>query len=106
MSLHSVAVVYRKELTEWLRDRRTLISTVLVPLLIFPIMIAGMISLSSVLIGQAQKEIPKVMIIHGEDSPSLAAALRANKELEIVPFADKWKAQISEKQIRPAVETP
>src|SRR5256714_2702907 len=106
MSLHSVAVVYRKELTEWLRDRRTLISTVLVPLLIFPIMIAGMISLSSVLIGQAQKEIPKVMIIHGEDSPSLAAALRANKELEIVPFADNWKDQISEKQIRAAVEIP
>src|SRR2546423_4607950 len=106
MSLHSVAAAPRKNLTEGLRARRTLISTVLVPLLIFPIMIAGMISLSSILIGQAQKEIPKVMIIHGEDSPSLAAALRANKELEIVPFADNWKDQISEKQIRAAVEIP
>jgi sodium transport system permease protein len=106
MNLHSVSVVYRKELTEWLRDRRTLISTVLVPLLIFPIMIAGMISLSSVLIGQAQKEIPKVMIIHGEDSPALVAALRANKELQVVPYADNWKDQISNKEIRAAVEIP
>jgi len=106
MNLHAVGIVYRKELTEWLRDRRTLISTVLVPLLAFPILISGMISLSTVLIGQAQKEVPKVMIIGGDDSPNAVAALRANKELEIVPYADNWKDQISNKEIRAAVEIP
>lgn len=106
MNLHPVFVVYRKELTEWLRDRRTLISTVLVPLLAFPILIGGMISLSTALIGQAKKEVPQVMIIRGEDSPGVVAALRANKEIEIVPYADNWKNQITEKQIRAAVEVP
>ncbi|HEY2548305.1 MAG TPA: ABC transporter permease [Candidatus Acidoferrum sp.] len=106
MNFHAISVVYRKELREWLRDRRTLISTVLVPLLAFPILITGMISLSSVLIGSAKKEIPKIMIIHGEDSPAVVAALRADKELEIVPYADNWKDQISEKQIRAAVDIP
>jgi sodium transport system permease protein len=106
MNLHAISVVYRKELTEWLRDRRTLISTVLVPLLAFPILISGMISLSSVLIGSAKKEVPKIMIIHGEDSPGVVAALRANKELDIVPYADNWKDQISNKEIRAAVEIP
>jgi sodium transport system permease protein len=106
MNFHAIGVVYRKELTEWLRDRRTLISTVLVPLLAFPIIISGMISLSSVLIGSAKKEVPKIMIIHGDDSPAVVASLRANKELEIVPYADNWKDQISDKQIRAAVEIP
>jgi len=106
MNLHAVSVVYRKELTEWLRDRRTLISTVLVPLLAFPILISGMISLSSVLIGAAKKEVPKVMIIGGDDSPSVVADLRANKELEFVPYAENWKDQISNKEIRAAVEIP
>jgi sodium transport system permease protein len=106
MSLHAVGVVYRKELREWLRDRRTLISTVLVPLLAFPILIGGMISLSTVLIGRAKKEIPKVMIIHGEDAPAVVTALQANKEIEVVPYAANWKDQISEKQIRAAVEIP
>ena len=106
MNLHAVGVVYRKELTEWLRDRRTLISTVLVPLLAFPILISGMISLSAVLIGGAKKEVPKIMIIHGEDSPAVVAALSANKDLAVVPYADNWKDQISEKQIRSAVEIP
>jgi sodium transport system permease protein len=106
MNLHSVGVVYRKELTEWLRDRRTLISTVVVPLLAFPILISGVIWLSTTLMSQAQKEIPKVMIIGGEDSPNAVAALRANKELDIVPYAENWKDQISNKEIRAAVEIP
>jgi sodium transport system permease protein len=106
MNLHAVGVVYRKELTEWLRDRRTLISTVLVPLLAFPILISGMISLSAVLIGGAKKEVPKIMIIHGEDSPAVVDALKSNKEIEVVPFAANWMDQISDKQIRAAVEIP
>jgi sodium transport system permease protein len=106
MNLNAVGIIYRKELTEWLRDRRTLISTVLVPLLAFPILITGMISLTDVVLKQAKKEVPKVMIIHSENSPQLVAALTANKELEIVPYADNWKDEISNKEIRAAVEIP
>ena len=36
MSLRNIGIVYRKELTEAIRDRRTVISTILVPLLLFP----------------------------------------------------------------------
>src|SRR5229473_5916130 len=106
MNFHSVGIVYRKELTEWLRDRRTLISTVLVPLLMFPILISGMISITSVMLGRAEKEVPKVMIIDGEDSPEVLAALHDIKEVEFVPYAANWKDQISEKQIRAAVKIP
>jgi sodium transport system permease protein len=106
MNLHSIAVVYRKELTEWLRDRRTLISTVLVPLLAFPILISGMISLANTMVESAKKEVPKVMIIGGEDSPQVVDTLRAIKDLEIVPFAADWKDEISDKKIRAAVDVP
>ena len=106
MNLRTVGVVYRKELTEWLRDRRTLISTVLVPLLAFPILISGMISLSTAMIGKAQKETSKIMIIDGEDSPQLLEHLRKIENLEIVPYASDWKERISNKEIRAAVEIP
>jgi len=106
MNLRNVGIVYRKELTEWLRDRRTLISTVLVPLLAFPILMVGMTSLMAVMMSKAEKEVPKVMVIHGENSPELVAALHASKDLEIVPYADDWKEQISNKEIRAAVEIP
>jgi len=106
MNLRNVAIVYRKELTEWLRDRRTLISTVLVPLLAFPVLMVGMTSLMTVMIGKAEKETAKVMILGGENSPQVVEKLRQVKDLEVVPYADDWKKRISEKEIRAAVEIP
>ena len=106
MKLTSISVVYRKELTEWLRDRRTLISTVLVPLLAFPILMVGITALATVMIGKAEKEVPKIMILGGEDSPQLLERLKKLDTLEIVPYAGNWKDQISNKEIRAAVEIP
>jgi sodium transport system permease protein len=106
MNLRNVGIVYRKELTEWLRDKRTLMSTVLVPLLAFPIIMVGMISLSAVMIGKAEKETAKVMVLGGEDSPQLLAKLREVNDIQIVPSADDYKKQISEKEIRAAADIP
>lgn len=106
MSLHTVGIVYRKELTEWLRDRRTLISTVVVPLLLFPLMMVGFSSLAVIMVGKAKEEIPKVMILNGADSPLLLAELAKVKDLQIVRYAANWKEQISNKEIRAAVEIP
>jgi len=106
MNLSAIGVVYRKELTEWLRDRRTLISTVLVPLFAFPILMVGITALATVMIGKAEKEVPKVMILGGEDSPQLLERLNKLDKLSIVPYASNWKEQISNKDIRAAVDIP
>jgi len=106
MTLRNVGIVYRKELTEWLRDKRTLISTVLVPLLAFPILMVGMTSLMAVMLGKAEKETPKIMVIGGEDSPRLLEKLRGDSNLEIVPSTSDFKKHINEKEIRAAVEVP
>ena len=106
MNLRNVGVVYRKELTEWLRDRRTLISTVLVPLLAFPILMVGMSSLFAIMLGKAEKETAKVMVLGGEDSPQLLEKIKKESSLEIVPPSDDYKKLISEKEIRAAVEIP
>jgi len=106
MNLSAISVVYRKELTEWLRDRRTLISTVLVPLLAFPLLMVGITALATVMIGNAEKEIPKIMILGGEDSPELLERLHKLDNLAIVPYTGNWKDQISNKEIRAAVEIP
>ena len=95
MNLHAVSVVYHKELAEWVRDRRTLISTVVVPLLLFPLIILGFSYLAVTLVGKAEKEIPKIMIIGGEDSPQIVAALQKIDTLKIVPFAEDWKRRFA-----------
>src|SRR5579859_7962353 len=106
MNLKAVGVVYRKEFTEWVRDRRTLISTVLVPLFLFPIIMVGFSAMAVMLVGKAKQETPKVMILGGEDSPDLLAGLRKQNDLEIVPYDANYKEEISDKQIRAAVQIP
>ena len=106
MARNAIGIVYRKEFTEWVRDRRTLISTVLVPLFFFPIIMVGFTALAVVMVGKAKEETPKIMILGGEDSPQVVAGLQKVKSLEVVPYRPDWKEQISDKEIRAAVEIP
>jgi sodium transport system permease protein len=106
MNLRNIGIVYRKELREALRDRRTVVSSLLVPLIIFPLLTAGLGSLMTVLIGKAKEEIPTVMVLGGEDSPAILAELRDSKKINIVPTTPDWKDKIINKEVRAVVEIP
>jgi len=106
MSLRNIGIVYRKELTDSLRDRRTLVSMIVIPLLLFPVMTLGFSYLAVHLVGKAEQEVPKIMVLGGEDSPKVLAELRRVKTIEIVPRAADYAEQITNKEIRAAVEIP
>jgi sodium transport system permease protein len=106
MSLRNIGIVYRKELTEALRDRRTLISTIIVPLFLFPVLSVGFGALAVELLGKAKEEIPRVMILGGEDSPQVLEGIRKLDKIAAVPAKIEWKNQIVEREVRAAVEIP
>jgi sodium transport system permease protein len=106
MSMRNIGIVYRKELTDSLRDRRTVISMIAVPLLVMPLLTIGMGALSVTLVGLAMREIPDVMILGGDDSPHVMAELQQLQEVHIVPAKPDYAEEISDKQIRAAVEIP
>jgi sodium transport system permease protein len=106
MSLRNILVVYRKELTDSLRDRRTLISMVVVPIVIMPLMTIGMGTFVAKMVGHALEEVPKVMILNGQDSPRALDDLKNIKGIELVPAEPDYAQQISDKKIRAAVDIP
>lgn len=106
MNLRNIGIVYRKELTDSLRDRRTLISMIVVPILLMPLLSIGMGTLTAFLVRKAQLEVPRVMILGGQDSPQVMEQLRAMKTVQIVPARADYANQISNKEIRAAVEIP
>jgi sodium transport system permease protein len=106
VSLRNIGIVYRKELIDSLRDRRTVISMVAVPLLLMPLLTIGLGVVSAKLVGHAMAEIPKVMILGGEDSPNVRAELDKLTGVQIVPTKPDYAEEISNKQIRAAVEIP
>ncbi len=106
MSLRNVGIVYRKELLDSLRERRTLISMIVAPLLLMPVLTVGFGFAAYKLVSEARREIPRVMVLGGEDSPSVMAQLRALKTIRIVPPSPDFVDQISNKKVRVAVEIP
>jgi sodium transport system permease protein len=106
MKWRNIAVVYRKELTDSLRDRRTLLSMIVIPTLLMPLFTLGVGALSAALFGRALQEIPVVMALGGEDSPQIMAQLKARRDITIVPGSADYATLISNKKVRAAVEIP
>jgi len=106
MNLNIVGTIYAKELRDLLRDRRTLISTIVIPTFIMPVIIFGFGKAASVVINQARQEIPRVMVVGGSDSPKVMAELKESKKFTVEPATSDWKALISDKRVRAAVEIP
>jgi sodium transport system permease protein len=106
MSLRNIGIVYRKELTEALRDRRTLLSSILVPLLLFPVLGVAIGYAFVELVGAASREPAKIMILGGGDSPDIVAGLKRAKNLRVVPTSPDYVNLISNNKIRAAVEIP
>ncbi len=106
MNLRQLGIVYRKELIDLLRDRRTILSMFVVPVVVMPLLMAGLGFVGFKVARQAMQETPRVMVLGGEDSPQTLAALHALKNCVFVPPSPDYAAQISSKSVRAAVEIP
>jgi sodium transport system permease protein len=106
MNWRNVSIVYRKELKDSLRDRRTVISMIVVPIFLMPLLTIFVGALSARLIGRAFLQVPSVMILGAENSPQISAALHVLPDIQVVPAATDYAQQIVDKKIRAAVELP
>jgi sodium transport system permease protein len=106
MKLRNTLNVFRKELKDTLRDRRTLMNAIVWPLLITPVFMAGIIGLAIFLAGRAQKDNPTVMVLGEEHAPELVRRLSRVKEIEVLPAQDDYVKQINAKRLRVAVQIP
>ena len=106
MNWTNILTIYLKELKDSLRDRRTLLSTIIIPTLVMPLLTFGVGTVASGVIGKARSETPTVMILGGEDSPGIVARLKESKKIKVVPTSVDWKEDITEKKVRAAVQLP
>ena len=106
MNWKHIITVYLKELKDSLRDRRTLISMVVIPTFLMPVLILGVGSIMTKVVKKAQDEITTLIILGGADSPAVVAALKTEKKFKIVESATDYKTMVSEKRVRLAVEIP
>lgn len=106
MNWKHILTVYFKELRDSLRDRRTLISMIVVPTLVMPALVFGVGTVMSKVIKKARDETTTLAIVGGADSPAVVAALQADRKFSVRPASADYRQLISDKKIRLAVEIP
>ncbi len=87
-SLKNIKTVFFKELRDITRDRRTLYSMILVPILLYPALSVGMGALIGTQMQKTRAAKQTITIIGEQHSPSTAAALRATDKFEMIPTED------------------
>ncbi len=91
-SLRNVSLVYRKELLDIIRDRRTLISMILVPLLMIPLVTIGFGSLMEKQQKSLENQVYRVFVIHTVQWMDLYTKLLATENLIIEDYGDNLGA--------------
>jgi sodium transport system permease protein len=106
MNLRNVLIVFRKEVRDMLRDKRTLRSMVIIPVIAFPLLFSLIGWAAVKFSSEAGQEASTVMIHGGDDSPKLLEALGKSSAIQIVPYQDDARERVSAKTIRALVEIP
>jgi hypothetical protein len=76
MRLAIIREVFRKELRETLRDRRSLATMFGVPLLLYPLLLAGTAGLTASTARRFQERVARVAVVNGKDAPGLLRRLQ------------------------------
>lgn len=106
MNGEAILTIYGKELKDSLRDRRTLISMVVVPTLLMPVLIFVVGFIMKTTVQNAQDEVSALVVIGGEDSPGVVTGLKADGKFKVVAADRDYRKMVSEKAVRLAVEIP
>lgn len=106
MNWKTILVVYRKELRDQLRDRRTLLSTLIIPAIAMPVLMLGFGAAMNKVFRKAQDEGTSVMIVGSAGAPALVQALKADPKFRVVPEAPDYEKRIADKKLRVAVKLP
>lgn len=82
--MKTIIIIFKKELIDTLRDRRTLITMVLIPLLLFPILIGISSRVMRSQIKQAQEKSLKIGLLTGGNAAEFKQMLLSNKSVQVI----------------------
>lgn len=106
MNWSSILTVYGKELRDMLRDRRTVISMIVIPTLVMPGLMGIVTFVGFKVARDVASTAPTVMVVGGLDSPAARGALNVPDRIKILPTVDHWRQLITDKKLRAVVEIP
>ncbi len=84
ISFRQTGVVYHKELTDVIRDRRTLFSMILLPIILIPLIGGGLGGMMGSQIKKLEERNFTICLIGGGSAPELAGYLEAKEQFQVI----------------------
>ena len=81
--MKTVATVFKKELIDTIRDRRTLLFMIVIPLLLFPVLFKIMFSLQEKQTKKAEQKVLRVALVDNDNAARFAAILNEREGLSV-----------------------
>lgn len=96
-------VVFMKEMKDILRDRRSIISMILLPILIYPVLSFGLGSIISMQIAKSQSEIQKILVLPRNADPEFVRLLGGVEKLVLASVDSVHQALVKSAQSDSAI---
>lgn len=84
MKARYILTIWHKELKDTIRDRRTLLAMVVMPMVLVPLLIVGMFKFTDYQQHKAQEQIVKIAVVNSQAAPELFSLIRTDNKIEIV----------------------
>ncbi|KPL01753.1 MAG: hypothetical protein AMJ73_09985 [candidate division Zixibacteria bacterium SM1_73] len=107
MNLGKVKTIYLKEMLDTLRDRRTLISMILIPIILFPVLMFGMSAVVVMMIKKTEAEVTRIVIIGKEFAPDdFENKIREQDSTEAIIYYDaaELKSEFTSEKLEDRLE--
>ena len=101
-----ILTIWKKELVDNIRDRRTLATSLLMPVILMPAILVGTFKLQESQAKGAAKKIAKVAIVNADQAPTLTNFLQTQDKISIVPVPTDAKAAVDANTVNIILDVP
>lgn len=106
MSWKNIKLIFIKELVGSIRDRRTIIAMIIVPLVFYPLLFAGIGYFSKLGSIKSEEVNSKIIIDGAEFAPQLVKSLRDYEKIEILTIEDNSLVKLQNSDIQAILVIP
>jgi len=106
MSWKNIKLIFIKELVGTIRDKRTIIAMIIIPLIFYPLLFAGIGYFSKIGSIKSEEANSKIMIYGAEFAPQLVKHLQDSEKIEILIIEDDFPNKLQNGDIQAALVIP
>ena len=106
MSWKNIKLIFIKELVGTIRDKRTIIAMIIIPLIFYPLLFAGVGYFSKIGSMKSEEATSRIMIYGAEFAPQLVKHLQDYEKIEVLTIEDDSPAKLQNGDIQAVLVVP